>query len=37
MGRIRRCWVIFQGGDPGGVVVWGRDVGNEPQDGAGPE
>ena len=28
---------IFQGGDPGGVVVWGGDVGTDPQDGAGPE
>ena len=27
----------FQGGDPGGVVVWGRDVGTDPQDGADPE
>ena len=27
----------FQGGDPGGVVVQGGDVGNDPQDGAGPE
>ena len=28
---------FFQGGDTGGVVVWGRDVGANPQDGAGPE
>ena len=28
---------FFQGGDPGGVVVWGRDVGTDPQDGVGPE
>ena len=36
-GRVRRYWEIFQGGDIGGVVVWGRDVGNNPQDRAGPE
>ena len=28
---------FFQGGDPGGVVVWGGYVGTDPQDGAGPE
>ena len=28
---------FFKGGDPGGVVVQGGDVGNDPQDGAGPE
>ena len=28
---------FFQGGDPGGVVVQGGDVGNDPQDGAGPD
>ena len=27
----------FQGGEPCGVVVRGGDVGNDPQDGAGPE
>ena len=28
---------FFQGSDPGGVVVQGREVGTNPQDGAGPE
>ena len=28
---------FFQGGDTVSVVVWGGDVGNNPQDGAGPE
>ena len=28
---------FFQGGDTGGVVVRGGDVGTNPQDGAGPE
>ena len=28
---------FFQGGEPGGVVVWGGDEGTDPQDGAGPE
>ena len=28
---------FFQVGDPGGVVVWGGDVGTDPQDGAGLE
>ena len=28
---------FFQGGDPGGVVVWGRELGTDPQDGAGPD
>ena len=27
---------FFQGGDTSGVVVWGGDVGTNPQDGAGP-
>ena len=27
----------FQGSDPGGVFVWGGDVGTDPQYGAGPE
>ena len=31
-GRIQRCRDIFQGGDTGGVVVWGGDVGTKPQD-----
>ena len=31
------CRDIFQGGDTGGVVVWGLDVGTNPRDGAGPE
>ena len=34
--RTRRCRDIFQGGDTGGVFVWGRDVGTNPQDGAVP-
>ena len=28
---------FFQGGDSGGVVVWGVYVGTDLQDGAGPE
>ena len=28
---------FFQGGDPGGVIFWGGDVGTDPQDEAGPE
>ena len=28
---------FFQGSDPGGGVVRGRDVSTDPQDGAGPE
>ena len=27
----------FQEGEPDGVVVWGEDVGTDPQDGAGSE
>ena len=29
--------ILVQGGDTGGVVVWGGDVGNNPKDGVGPE
>ena len=28
---------FFQDGDTGSVVVWGGDVGTDPQEGAGPE
>ena len=28
---------LLQGVSPGSVSVWGRDVGPDPQDGAGPE
>ena len=28
--------LFYLGGDTGGVVVWGVDVGTNPQDGAGP-
>ena len=36
-GRSEDVRSLIQGGDPGGVVVWGRDVGTDPQDGAVPE
>ena len=36
-GRSESVEAFFQGGDPGGVVVWGGDIGTDPQDGAGPE
>ena len=36
-GRIRRCRDIFKGGDAGGLVVWGGDVGTNPQDEAAPQ
>ena len=34
-GRSEGVGVFFQGGDTCGVVVWGGDVGTNPQDGAG--
>ena len=36
-GGSNGVWAFFQGGDTGGVVVQGGDVGTNPQDGAGPE
>ena len=36
-GRSKGLGEFFQGVEPGGVVVWGGDVGTDPQDGAGPE
>ena len=35
-GRSKGVGTFFKGGDAGGVVVWGGDVGTNPQDGAGP-
>ena len=36
-GRYEGVGVFFQGGDPGGFVVRGRDLGTDTQDGAVPE
>ena len=36
-GRPEGLGVVFKGGSSGGVDFWGRNVGPEPLDGAGPE
>ena len=36
-GRSEGVGTFFQGGETGGVVVWGGDVGTKPQDVAVPE
>ena len=36
-GRSEGVGKFFQGGDTGGVVFWGVDVGTNTQDGADPE
>ena len=35
--RSKGVKIFFQDGDPGGVVVWDRDVGTDSQGGAFPE